>query len=282
MEEIKKEVKENFQEEIEQEETKQEETEQEEIEQEETEQEETEPVLPEMNVVAEVETTYDYKALKYCNMYILKVKRKSIVVYSVMIAVCIAIAIYLFLKGQGNGKLMSIIPLALAVWVLWSIFTEESKVDKSLQTFFRTNAPFKQRFAFDHERIRVTALIDGETKQADYLWPYVQEIHMLPEYFIMFLNGGTPIIIDRDPEKLLVGTKEDLEQIIREQSALKPFKSYDKPLVKKMIDITYINTIEDLDNNVIEEDEQITEELDSIESSNEEPSNEEPSSEDNK
>ena len=41
----------------------------------------------------------------------------------------------------------------------------------------------------------------------------------------------------------LIKIKEELEQIIREQSALKPFKSYDKPFVKKMIDITYYATL---------------------------------------
>lgn len=195
--------------------------------------------FPAMDVVAEVETTYDYRALKYTNMYILRVKRKSTVVYSAMGIICLIIGLVCFFTMEGANKWISLIIVALGLWTFKNIFTEEAKIDKSLQNFFRTNAPFKQTFTFDRERIRVSAEVDGEIKQADYPWAYIQEIHMIPEYFILFLNGGMPMIIDRNEEKLLQGTKEDLEQLLAEQGALKPFKSYDKPFVKKFIDITY-------------------------------------------
>lgn len=219
--------------------------------------------LPPMEVIAEVETTYDYRTLKYCNMYILKVKRKSTLIYSIMAAVCLIVAIVSFIRMEGNGKWLSLIIAFLGLWTFKNIFTEEAKVDKSLQNFFRTNAPFTQRFAFDRERIRVTAMVDGEEKQADYPWPYIQEIHMIPEFFILFLNGGTPVIIDRDESKLLKGTKEELEQIIREQSALKPFKSYDKPFVKKMIDITYYATLNQ-EEAIVEEKPEVAEESNEV------------------
>lgn len=209
--------------------------------------------LPPMDVVAEVETTYDYRALKYTNMYILKVKRKSAVIYSVMGIVCLVIGLVCFFTMEGANKWISLIIVALGLWTFKNIFTEEAKVDKSLQNFFRTNAPFKQTFTFDRERIRVSAEVDGEVKQADYPWPYIQEIHMIPEYFILFLNGGTPIIIDRDESKLLQGTKEDLEQLIREQSALKPFKSYDKPFIKKFVDVTYYAAPQEVQEEQVEE-----------------------------
>ncbi len=219
--------------------------------------------LPPMEVIAEVETTYDYRTLKYCNMYILKVKRKSTLIYSIMAAVCLIVAIVSFIRMEGNGKWLSLIIAFLGLWTFKNIFTEEAKVDKSLQNFFRTNAPFTQRFAFDRERIRVTAMVDGEEKQADYPWPYIQEIHMIPEFFILFLNGGTPVIIDRDESKLLKGTKEELEQIIREQSALKPFKSYDKSFVKKMIDITYYATLNQ-EEAIVEEKPEVAEESNEV------------------
>lgn len=209
--------------------------------------------LPPMDVVAEVETTYDYRSLKYTNMYILKVKRKSAVIYSVMGIVCLVIGLVCFFTMEGANKWISLIIVALGLWTFKNIFTEEAKVDKSLQNFFRTNAPFKQTFTFDRERIRVSAEVDGEVKQADYPWPYIQEIHMIPEYFILFLNGGTPIIIDRDESKLLQGTKEDLEQLIREQSALKPFKSYDKPFIKKFVDVTYYAAPQEVQEEQVEE-----------------------------
>ena len=195
--------------------------------------------LPPMEAVCEVETIYDYRTLKYCNMYIIKIKKKSAVLYSVMAAICFVVGAVCFFTMEGVNKYISLIMIALGFWTLKNIFTEENKIDKSLENFFRTHAPFKQSFAFDREKIRVTAFIDGEVKQADYPWPYIQEIHAIPEFFILFLNGGTPIIIDRDEKRLLQGTKEDLEQIIREQSVLKPFYTYDKPFVKHLKEITY-------------------------------------------
>ena len=207
--------------------------------------------LPPMDPIVEVQTVYDYRTLKYCNMYIIKVKRKSALIYSVMAAICFIVGLICFFTMEGINKYISIIIIALGLWTLKNLFTEEAKIDKSLENFFRTHAPFKQNFAFDREKIRVTAYVDGEVKQADYPWAYIQEIHAIPEFFILFLNGGTPVIIDRDESKLLLGTKEDLEQIIREQSTLKPFNSYDKPLVKNLKEITYIE--EEIKDPVLEE-----------------------------
>lgn len=195
--------------------------------------------LPPMEAVVEVETTYDYRTFKYCHMYIIRVKKKSVLVYSIMAAICFIVGLVCFFTMEGLNKYISLIIIALGFWTIKNIFTEESKIDKNLENFFRTHAPFKQSFAFDSERIRVTAYVDGEVKQADYPWPYIQEIHAIPEFFILFLNGGTPIVIDRDESKLLKGTKEDLEQVIREQSVLKPFNSYNKPFFKHLKDITY-------------------------------------------
>lgn len=204
--------------------------------------EEEKEELPPMEPIVEVETVYDYKALKYCNMYIIKVKRKSLIIYLIMALISFAIGawfIYSSLANGNNNYYFGIVIILLGIWTLSSIFTEEKKIDKSLENYFRTHAPFTQKFSFDNEKIRVTALVDGEEKAADYDWAYIQEITALPEYFFLFLQGGTPIIIDRNIENIITGTKEDLEQLIREQTVLKPFVQYDKPLVKRFINVTY-------------------------------------------
>lgn len=198
--------------------------------------------LPPMEPIVEVATTYDYKALKYCNMYIIKVKRKSMLIYLIMSLISFAIGgvfIYNSIKNGDSNYIFGIIIAILGIWTLSSLFTEESKIDKSLINYFRTHAPFTQKFSFDNEKIRVSAFLDGEEKVADYDWAYIQEIVALPEYFFLFLNGGTPIIIDRNVESIVSGTTEDLENLIREQASLKPFVQYDKPLVKKMVNVTY-------------------------------------------
>ena len=229
------------------------------LEEEKKEEEEVEE-LPEMTPIVEVETTYDYKVLKYCNMYVIRVKRKSLLINLIMALVCIAIGgliLYSSLKNQNNNYIFSIMTFVLSAWVIFSIFTEEKRIDKSLVKYFSTHAPVKQKFSFDNERIRISAVINGEEKQADYPWAYVTEIHAIPEYFFLFINGGAPIVIDRSAEAIVTGTTEDLENLIREECSLKPFKSYTKTLVKHLADVTYpVETFEETsDNEEVEEKE---------------------------
>ena len=202
-----------------------------------------------MTPIVEVETTYDYKVLKYCNMYVIRVKRKSLLINLIMAIVCVVIGgliLYSSLTNLDNGNknwVFAIITFLLAGWVIISIFTEEKRIDKSLVNYFKTHAPVKQTFSFDNEKIRITAVINGEEKQADYPWAYVTEIHAIPEYFFLFINGGAPIVLDRNPEAIITGTVEDLENLIREAGSLKPFKVYNKPLVKRLADVTYYEPV---------------------------------------
>lgn len=210
-----------------------------------TEEENQEETIEPMESVVEVDTEYDYKTLKYCNMYVIRIKRKSRLIYSVMAAISFIIGILCFVFMEDINRYIGIIIFALGIWTLVSLFTEESKIDKSLETYFKTHAPFVQHFAFNHEKIRVTAIVNGEERTGDYPWAYIQEIHAIPEYFFLFLNGGTPIVIDRDSTKITKGTTEDLEQIIKEQTALKPFNQYDGVLVKNLKDIKYYQAPEE-------------------------------------
>ena len=41
-----------------------------------------------------VKTKFDFKALKVANLYVLRVKRKSFLIYSVLAAICIAAAVW--------------------------------------------------------------------------------------------------------------------------------------------------------------------------------------------
>ena len=208
--------------------------------------EEEKEELEEMNPIVEVETSYDYRVLKYCNMYVIKIKRHSTVINLIMLVMTLAIGgliLYSSIKNQNNNYIFSIMTFLLAGWVLFSIINEERRIDKSLVNYFKTHAPIKQKFSFDNEKIRISANINGEERQADYPWAYVTEIHAIPEYFFLFVNGGAPIVIDRRPEAIVTGTMEDLENLIREQCSLKPFKQYLKPFVKKLADVTYYTPV---------------------------------------
>lgn len=208
--------------------------------------EEAKEEVEEMNPIVEIETTYDYKVLKYCNMYVIKVKRHSTIINLIMAVITLAIGgliLYSSIKNQNNNFIFAIMTFLLAGWVIFSIFNEEKRIDKSLINYFKTHAPVKQKFSFDNEKIRISANINGEERQADYPWAYVTEIHAIPEYFFLFVNGGSPIVIDRNPEAVLTGTMDDLENLIREQCSLKPFKQYLKPFVKKLADVTYYTPV---------------------------------------
>ena len=230
--------------------------------------EQEEEKLPEMTPIVEVETTYDYKVLKYCNMYVIKVKRKSLIINLIMALVCLGIGgliLYSSIKNQNNNYIFSIMTFLLACWVIFSMFTEEKRIDKSLVNYFKTHAPVKQKFSFDNERIRITANVNGEERQADYPWAYITEIHAIPEYFFLFINGGAPIVIDRNEENVVTGTLQDLEDLIRNAASLKPFKSYDKPLVKHLANVTYYTPVEVEKVEEVEEKEETTEETENKE-----------------
>lgn len=220
------------------------------------EEEEKTEELPAMEPIVEVETTYDYKVLKYCNMYVIKVKRHSTIINLVMALISIAIGgliLYSSIKNQNHNYIFAIMTFALAIWVIFSIFSEERRIDKSLINYFKTHAPVKQKFSFDKEKIRISAVINGEERQADYPWAYVSEIHAIPEYFFLFINGGSPIVLDRSEEAVVTGTMEDLEELIREECSLKPFKQYLKPLVKKLADVKYYTPVEETTEEKVEE-----------------------------
>ena len=55
-----------------------------------------------------------------------------------------------------------------------------------------------------------------------------------------------PIIIKRDSECVIEGTMEEIEALIKEKAALKPYKVYTKELVKNFVDpVNYIEAAED-------------------------------------
>ena len=225
--------------------------------------------LPPMEPIVEVETTYDYKVLKYCNMYVIKVKRHSTIINLVMALISLAIGgliLYSSIKNQNHNYIFAIMTFVLAIWVIISIFSEERRIDKSLINYFKTHAPVKQKFSFDKEKIRISAVVNGEERQADYPWAYVSEIHAIPEYFFLFINGGSPIVLDRSEEAVVLGTMEDLEDLIREECSLKPFKQYLKPLVKHLANVEYYTPVEPV---VEEKEEQTEENIDKEEDKNE-------------
>ena len=92
-----------------------------------------------------VKTKIDFKALKYANLYLMRVKRKSYLIFSILCAACIFGAVYSLISGGMNNLLFAIIFFVFALYAVYTMLTFEKKVDNSLIKFFSQNAPMTKR-----------------------------------------------------------------------------------------------------------------------------------------
>ena len=202
-----------------------------------------------MESIVEVETLYNFRTLKYTNMYVIRVKRRSTIISLILTIVTFGIAIALLVYGLINKAVsnywISGLIFLLGCWTLFNVLTEEKKIDKQLKKYFTTHQPFTQKFLINHDKVRVEVTTDGETRRGDYPWAYVQSIDMTKEYIFLFTNNGAPLVIDRKESAILKGDAQTLDELIKEEASLKPFKFYDKPVCKHLDDIDYPVTIED-------------------------------------
>ena len=201
-----------------------------------------------------VRTRFDFKALKVANLYVMKVKRKQTVIFWVLGFACIAGAVYTIFTETGQSKYFTTILFSLlGLYAFYSLLTLNKKVDKSLVKFFSQNAPVTQYIAFDDENVSICLKGKDGLEKVSYNWAYVQEAHELKEFYLLFLNGGLPIIIKRSEESMIEGTFEELEELIKDKCSMKPYKVYTKDLYKDTGDpITYLENEEPLLEEVIE------------------------------
>ena len=103
-----------------------------------------------------------------------------------------------------------------------------------------------QYIGIDENNISICLKGQDKLEKVTYDWAYVNEVNELNEYYLLFLSGGMPIIIKRDSECVIEGTMEEIEALIKEKAALKPYKVYTKELVKNFVDpVNYIEAAED-------------------------------------
>lgn len=196
-----------------------------------------------------VKTKIDFKALKYANLYLMRVKRKSYLIFSILCAACIFGAVYSLISGGMNNLLFAIIFFVFALYAVYTMLTFEKKVDKSLIKFFSQNAPMTQYIALDEDNISICLKGKEGLEKVSYDWAYVNEIHKLKDYYLMFLAGGMPIIIERNEETVIEGTMDEVDELIKSKGELKPYRVYEKELIKNFVDpVEYLEAEEvDLD-----------------------------------
>ena len=200
--------------------------------------EEVDPVKPELESIVELSTEYNYRSQKFCQLYRMRIKGKSLLVNSIMIAVLVAISVIMYFMNPEN-LVMVILPLLIIISPLYNILCEEKRIDKFLVRYFSTHPKFTLNYLINEETIRFTQIVDGEEKWSDIPWAYVNEVHAVPEYYFLYLNGGNMFILDRSEEVMTKGTQKDLNMLIQKVTELKPLYIYNKPYCKNFVEVTY-------------------------------------------
>lgn len=233
-----------------------------------------------------VQTKFDFKALKIANLYVLRVKRKSFLIYLILAAICVAAAVWSIVTGEDTGSKIAFAVVFGLIGALsvYNVFTEEKKIEKSLMKFFAVNPAMTQYVSLSDEKLVLVVPNNGKLEKVTYDWAFVQEINVLNEYYIMFLNGGVPVIIDRSDAAIIEGSQEALAKLIEEKGSMKPYRVYDKSLLKDFSDpVVYVETLEvNLEEVIAKLDEvdekqeevqaeqlQVTEEVDDVEETKE-------------
>lgn len=214
-----------------------------------------------------VATDLDFKALKHYNMFVMSAKRHAKIVTFVSSGVLIALGIFMIVSYFINkskatdttttSSYMNIVLGAIAIifggYSLFTSLKQEDNIDKQIGKYFDTHAPFHQIVEFEGENVYVHKR--NELRKEPYDWSHITEINQTPEYYFLMVDRQTPLIISRDPEMMREGTKEDLDAVMDERGAARPYKKYNKTFVKNPI--TYVQTFEEVEAPMEEEDPQV-------------------------
>lgn len=184
-----------------------------------------------------VKTTLDFRTLKYCNLFIMKYKRKAHLWFIISAVISIGVVVYDLVRPETN-YMFAILGGVFVLYTIYQFFTMEKKLDSQLMKFFHNKRVTDQVVDIDEEKITVTRSFD-KANPLEYDWSFITEILEMPQYYMLMAGKGSPVIIDRSFDALLDGTKENLDAIVKEKAKGKPYKAVDKDIVK--IPITYVH-----------------------------------------
>ena len=180
-----------------------------------------------------VKLNVDYRTLKYYNVYVLKYVRKFYWLYAIFLLLLIGGIVYsIIVKTYVVVALMAV----FALYLIYQMLSIERTIDRQLTAHFMRRRPQVQEYTFTDEGITVAPSDGGDP--INYEWVYVTHIYQIPQFYYLYL-GKQPIIVDRNEDMIIEGTKEDLEGIIATQATKKPFKSLDKNILKEPVEFNY-------------------------------------------
>lgn len=175
-------------------------------------------------------TKLDFRALKYCNLFIMKYKR-NMLLYTIILFVLPLIVIFFDIFRFKYYYPAAIAGLYMA-WLIYRLVSLETKLDQDLARYFSTRRVMTHTVEISDEKILL--YYSGETSPIDFDWSFITEIYEMPQYYVL-MAGRSPIIIDRRAEAVLEGSQEDLTKIINEKAQTKPHKKVEHDIVKKPI-----------------------------------------------
>ena len=197
---------------------------------------EVQEVKEEAKAKIKVNTKFDYRTMKYLNLYILKYKRKTFLLYGILVGLSLGAGIYLTITSEGKDLLWPIIFGLVIIYTIFQALNIEKNLDKHLTNFFNNRPVVSQLIEINSEKITIAVSTKPEEK-VDYDWAYVNEICELPQYYYLFISngGGAPVILDKREEAIEEGSLEELKALIEEKIELKPYKKLDQDIVKRPI-----------------------------------------------
>ena len=209
-----------------------------------------------------VNVKFDFKTLKYANLYITNFKRKAYITNIIFSAVALGLGIFTFIEGQW---IFGVIFIALAIMTGVQIFTMEKRIDQELYKYFAKHKVGNQDVALSDELI-VLKRPDDLIHSVSYKWKEVESIHEINEFFYIFTNRNRiPIIIDKSQDLIELGSLEILKSIIdkkvkesedlvasgQRKKAIK-FVVVEKPISK--IPVTYVHKDDAIETAVSDEE----------------------------
>lgn len=189
---------------------------------------------------------YDYRTMKYYNMYAMVYKKHFKIIYFILGIVSILFGggyggynIYknVVVDGQEFSFIMVIFPLIFilfGIYFLYEAICFEKVIDRNITNHFLRNPSVVELEVTVSEKAVYVKSTKSLEAPIPYNWAYISSIAELPNFIYLYV-GNQPLIIEKDPNKVISGDYDELLDIIYSKKASKPYKKIEKELVTKPI-----------------------------------------------
>ena len=198
-----------------------------------------------------IQTRYDFRTMKYFNMYNMVYRKHFQIVYIIMGLLSLGFAgytIYTALAASATDMVNFVLPVIFALFGVYFIYQAicfEKVIDKNITMHFYKNPKVVNIEVTMTERDVTLQIVGGKNGEPfKYDWAYITEIVEIPQFFFLYVQKQ-PIIIEKDATKITEGDYETLVAMILEHAQTKPYKKIEKELVTKPITYVHQEDIEE-------------------------------------